>query len=183
MPELMLLSNSFSPGRGALGHAVDAPAAFFTGARQVLFVPYAASDPDAHPVAGPRDGPPGAHATGDRASSWKKTCPCSASARAPGCRCPAPGPRWAAPSAAGYSPAGMPPATCSPAMTSPPSCAPAAATTHRPAQRRAEPPASTGGHGRSTPSGGAEVAAGHAMVLDENGCSRSSCTCDSACGF
>ena len=46
MPELMLLSNSFSPGRGALEHALDALAAFFAGAPQVLFVPYAASDPD-----------------------------------------------------------------------------------------------------------------------------------------
>ncbi|HET8626675.1 MAG TPA: dipeptidase PepE [Thermomicrobiales bacterium] len=46
MPELMLLSNSFSPGQGALEHALDALADFFTGARQVLFVPYAASDPD-----------------------------------------------------------------------------------------------------------------------------------------
>ena len=46
MPELMLLSNSYSPGQGALQHAMDALAAFFAGARQVLFVPYAASDPD-----------------------------------------------------------------------------------------------------------------------------------------
>jgi dipeptidase E len=46
MPELMLLSNSFSPGRGALEHALDTLGAFFAYARQVLFVPYAASDPD-----------------------------------------------------------------------------------------------------------------------------------------
>jgi dipeptidase E len=46
MPECMLLSNSFSPGRGALGHAMDALAVLFAGARRVLFVPYAGSDPD-----------------------------------------------------------------------------------------------------------------------------------------
>ena len=48
MPELMLLSNSFSPGQGALEHAMDALAAFLAGTRQVLFVPYAASDPDGY---------------------------------------------------------------------------------------------------------------------------------------
>ena len=48
MPELMLLSNSFSPGRGALEHAMDALAAFFAGDPRVLFVPYAASDPDGY---------------------------------------------------------------------------------------------------------------------------------------
>lgn len=48
MPELMLLSNSFSPGRGSLEHAMDALAAFFAGARRVLFIPYAASDPDGY---------------------------------------------------------------------------------------------------------------------------------------
>lgn len=36
MPEFMLLSNSFSPGRGALEHAMDTLAAFFADARQVL---------------------------------------------------------------------------------------------------------------------------------------------------
>jgi dipeptidase E len=46
MPEFMLLSNSYSPGRGALEHALDALADFLAGARQVLFIPYAASDPD-----------------------------------------------------------------------------------------------------------------------------------------
>jgi len=46
MPELILLSNSFSAGRGALEHAMDALAILFGGARQVLFVPYASSDPD-----------------------------------------------------------------------------------------------------------------------------------------
>ena len=46
MPEIMLLSNSFSPGQGALEHAMDALAILFAGARQVLFVPYAGSDPD-----------------------------------------------------------------------------------------------------------------------------------------
>ena len=48
MPELMLLSNSYSRGQGALEHAMDALAAFFAGVRQVLFVPYAASDPDGY---------------------------------------------------------------------------------------------------------------------------------------
>ena len=48
MPEL-LLSNFFSPGQGALEHAMDALAVLFAGARQVLFVPYAGSDPDAIP--------------------------------------------------------------------------------------------------------------------------------------
>jgi dipeptidase E len=46
--DLMLLSNSFSPGRGALEHAVDTLAQLFAGCREVLFVPYAASDPDAY---------------------------------------------------------------------------------------------------------------------------------------
>lgn len=46
MPEFMLLSNSFSPGQGALEHALDALADFFAAARRVLFIPYAASDPD-----------------------------------------------------------------------------------------------------------------------------------------
>jgi dipeptidase E len=46
MPELMLLSNSFSGGRPALEHAIEALAILFRGARQVLFVPYASSDPD-----------------------------------------------------------------------------------------------------------------------------------------
>jgi dipeptidase E len=48
LPEFMLLSNSFSPGRGALEHAMDALAAFFADVRQVLFIPYAASDPDGY---------------------------------------------------------------------------------------------------------------------------------------
>ncbi len=48
MPELMLLSNSFSPGQGALEHAMDALAGLLAGARQVLFVPYAGSDPDGY---------------------------------------------------------------------------------------------------------------------------------------
>ena len=48
MPELMLMSNSFSPGQGALEHAMDALARLFAGARQVLFVPYASSDPDGY---------------------------------------------------------------------------------------------------------------------------------------
>jgi peptidase E len=48
MPELMLLSNSFSAGRPALEHATDALAILFGGARRVLFVPYASSDPDGY---------------------------------------------------------------------------------------------------------------------------------------
>ena len=48
MPEFMLLSNSFSPGQGALEHAMDALAALFEGARRVLFVPYASSNPDGY---------------------------------------------------------------------------------------------------------------------------------------
>jgi dipeptidase E len=48
MPELMLLSNSYSPGQGALEHAMDALAAFFADARRVLFIPYAGSDPDGY---------------------------------------------------------------------------------------------------------------------------------------
>jgi dipeptidase E len=48
LPEFMLLSNSFSPGRGALEHAMDELAAFFADARRVLFIPYAASDPDGY---------------------------------------------------------------------------------------------------------------------------------------
>jgi dipeptidase E len=48
MPDLMLLSNSFSRGQGALEHALDALAVLFADARQVLFVPYASSDPDGY---------------------------------------------------------------------------------------------------------------------------------------
>jgi dipeptidase E len=48
MPEIMLLSNSFSPGQGALEHAMGALAGLFSGAREVLFVPYASSDPHAY---------------------------------------------------------------------------------------------------------------------------------------
>jgi dipeptidase E len=46
MPEFMLLSNSFSAGQAALEHAMDALAILFGGARRVLFIPYAGSDPD-----------------------------------------------------------------------------------------------------------------------------------------
>jgi dipeptidase E len=46
--DLMLLSNSFSPGRGALEHAMDALASLFADCRHVLFVPYAGSNPDAY---------------------------------------------------------------------------------------------------------------------------------------
>lgn len=48
MPELMLLSNSYAPGRGALEHAMEELAGFFAGSREVLFVPYAGSDPDGY---------------------------------------------------------------------------------------------------------------------------------------
>ena len=48
MPEFMLLSNSYAPGRGALEHAMEALAGFFAGSREVLFVPYAGSDPDGY---------------------------------------------------------------------------------------------------------------------------------------
>jgi dipeptidase E len=44
----MLLSNSFSPGCGALEHAMDALAQLFADCREVLFVPYAGSNPDAY---------------------------------------------------------------------------------------------------------------------------------------
>ncbi|MEU2339485.1 dipeptidase PepE [Streptomyces sp. NPDC013172] len=44
----MLLSNSFSPGRGALQHAMQALARLFADCRDVLFVPYASSNPDAY---------------------------------------------------------------------------------------------------------------------------------------
>ena len=46
MSELMLLSNSYAPGRGALEHAMGELADFFDGCREVLFVPYAGGDPD-----------------------------------------------------------------------------------------------------------------------------------------
>lgn len=51
MPELMLMSNSYSAGQPALAHAMDALAVLFgcnRGTRQVLFVPYAGSDPDGY---------------------------------------------------------------------------------------------------------------------------------------
>jgi dipeptidase E len=51
MPELMLASNSFSAGRAALEHAMDALAGLLAGARRLLFVPYAASDPDRYAAA------------------------------------------------------------------------------------------------------------------------------------
>ena len=38
MPELMLLSNSFAPGRGTLEHAMEELAVFFVDSREVLFV-------------------------------------------------------------------------------------------------------------------------------------------------
>lgn len=44
MTELMLMSNSDSPGRGALQHAMDALSQLFVGCRDVLFVPYACGD-------------------------------------------------------------------------------------------------------------------------------------------
>lgn len=48
MPEFMLLSNSYAPGRSALEHALEALAGFFAGCWEVLFVPYAGSDPDGY---------------------------------------------------------------------------------------------------------------------------------------
>ena len=45
---LMLLSNSFSPGLGPLEHAMEALAEVFAGGRHVLFVGYAGSNPDAY---------------------------------------------------------------------------------------------------------------------------------------
>lgn len=48
MPELMLLSNSFSGGRGPLEHAMDTLAVVLDGASQLLFIPYAGSDPDGY---------------------------------------------------------------------------------------------------------------------------------------
>jgi dipeptidase E len=48
MPELMLLSNSYAPGRGALEHAMEELAGIFADSREVLFVPYAGSDPDGY---------------------------------------------------------------------------------------------------------------------------------------
>jgi dipeptidase E len=44
----MLLSNSYAPGRGALEHAMEELAGFFADSREVLFVPYAGSDPDGY---------------------------------------------------------------------------------------------------------------------------------------
>jgi dipeptidase E len=47
--DVMLLSNSFSPAGGsALQHAMGALGQVFAGCREVLFVPYACSDPDAY---------------------------------------------------------------------------------------------------------------------------------------
>lgn len=41
MSNVMLMSNSFAPGRGALEHAMEALEELFTGCKDVLFVPYA----------------------------------------------------------------------------------------------------------------------------------------------
>lgn len=46
--DLLLLSNSFSPGQGMLEHAMETLGALFDGCREVLFVPYAGSNPDAY---------------------------------------------------------------------------------------------------------------------------------------
>jgi dipeptidase E len=46
MTELLLLSNSTSPGRGFLEHALDAIAELVPARGQLLFVPFAASDRD-----------------------------------------------------------------------------------------------------------------------------------------
>lgn len=45
---LMLLSNSFSPGLGQLEHAMDALAECFADCQKVLFVGYASSEPDTY---------------------------------------------------------------------------------------------------------------------------------------
>lgn len=160
------LSNSFSPGRGALEHAMDALAGFFGDVRHVLFVPYAASDPDgytaamrgilgrlgvqvsgAHRAADPLSAlarADGVFVGGGNAFRLLQAVQRSGLLTAMGSRvregmpylgvsagCPATGPRWAVPPAAGYSPAGMPRATSGPALTSPHSSAPAPATIHR----------------------------------------------------
>jgi len=48
MSDLMLMSNSYSPGLGALEHAMEALARLFSDCREVLFVPYASSTQDAY---------------------------------------------------------------------------------------------------------------------------------------
>jgi len=47
-PEIMLLSNSFSEGQGPLEHAMDTLAVVLAGVSQLLFIPYASSDPDGY---------------------------------------------------------------------------------------------------------------------------------------
>jgi len=44
----MLRSNSFSPGLGALEHAIDALAELFADISWLLFVPYTSSEPDTY---------------------------------------------------------------------------------------------------------------------------------------
>jgi dipeptidase E len=58
--ELMLLSNSFSPGLGVLEHALPTIAELLPGGGSALFIPFAGSDPDTytdamHDVLGPLD--------------------------------------------------------------------------------------------------------------------------------
>jgi dipeptidase E len=71
LAELMLLSNSFSAGQGALEHAMDALAVLLADAREMLFIPYAGSDPDRyteamrHVLAGLGVHVTGAHRTAD----------------------------------------------------------------------------------------------------------------------
>jgi dipeptidase E len=48
MTELLLLSNSTSPGRGFLEHALDAIAELVPAGRRLLFVPFAASDHESY---------------------------------------------------------------------------------------------------------------------------------------
>ena len=46
--DLMLLSNSFSPGLGLLEHAIDTIGELLNEGSRVLFIPFASSDPDAY---------------------------------------------------------------------------------------------------------------------------------------
>jgi len=48
VPELMLLSNSFSPGMEALEHALDTISELLPGGGNALFLPYASSQPDTY---------------------------------------------------------------------------------------------------------------------------------------
>ena len=48
MIDLLLLSNSFSPGLGLLEHALDTTGEVLGEGSRVLFIPFASSDPDAY---------------------------------------------------------------------------------------------------------------------------------------